>query len=729
MLGIQKVECLDNYLDYIPPGDLPAAIAANTEFDYPIFIYRGRVSAANVIGVVRPYEGSLTAAANYGLVGGNAHLKNGPALEARVLKAFFYEGADGLTFYMIQNSAGGEFSNTARIFVTEKNNSTGSELVLSDEPGDLIVVDSDSTKKLLELPLDSTMFDGLFTYVNETAGGVIGKFDDLTALRTWEIIFDPIDSGNIIMIKAADGKDDSELILAQGPVKIDYDFSAQREITERQPVSQEDLEDDSSDSENAYGNLVGVSTDVGEDSWWFRFVGDPGGPTGANPYSLLDGTYGNLVGDVNTGKLFSVVSTVANQNIRLWRDYEPGSIGFVSAVANESGGWPVPFQTVDPRIYSIDGPARDRFTDTSLPITIQDLRVLCTCFGSPATTFSITVIDEDGNAWEFPERTIQVRNDFVNALTWISFGDPASDDVVMVETNPDTLDSPPTDTITGTRVDEKFKKELDLRKLKRIIIDIKHAEQDQNVIGIHSIAGMVNNMSRWPEGHPRRASEPWAYAIIEAFATYWGYTEPSNGWPVKPDNVIGYYLWEWWSPPRALKDIWTIIPGFEGESIKSAAGPGVTPLLKDPMEEIRNNRIIFTPIPPTDGCQMLWKQVDWLERGHRIGAACSFYVVIDGMGFIVVKRSVGTDTSCGGGESADNPCVYTFTSSNEGHPAIAWPSMGGEEFIGKPTSGFVTFIKDEDLSTRIIEKLAAGEVTNINGDPLNNIPFIIFPSL
>jgi hypothetical protein len=99
------------------------------------------------------------------------------------------------------------------------------------------------------------------------------------------------------------------------------------------------------------------------------------------------------------------------------------------------------------------------------------------------------------------------------------------------------------------------------------------------------------------------------------------------------------------------------------------------------------------------------------------------------MGFIVVKRSVGTDTTCGGGESADNPCVYTFASAGEGHPAIAWPSMGGEEFIGKPTSGFVTFIKDDDLSTRIIEKLAAGQVTNINGDPLNNIPFIIFPSL
>jgi hypothetical protein len=531
------------------------------------------------------------------------------------------------------------------------------------------------------------------------------------------------------MIKAADGRDDSELILAQGPVKVNLDLS-----TLREPVSEEDLEDDSSDTENAYGNLVGVSTgelqpgESGENTWWFRFVGDPGGPEGAKPYSLFDGTYGNLIGDVGTGKIFAVVSTVADQNIRLWRDYDP-QLGFVDQIDNIAGGWTVPFQTVDPRIYSSNADARNRFTDTSKPITIKDLRVLCTSYGAPATTFSVTIIDSDGNAFEFPERTVERRSDDVNALTWISFGSPTATEVVMVETDPSTLESPPTGTIIGTRVSGKFKKELDMRKIKRVIVDLKHVEQDQNIIGIHTIAGILNDMPRWPAGNSRGVSEPDAYVIIEAFATYWAYVEPANGWPTTPDNVIGYYLWDWWAPPRALKDVWNIIPGFEGESIRSAAGPGVTSLMKDPMEEIRNNRIIFTPIPPTDGCQMFWKQVDWLERGHRIGAACSFYVVIDGMGFIVVKRSIGTDTTCGGGESADNPCVITFTSAGEGHPAIAWPSMGGEEFIGKPTSGFVTFVKDDDLSTRIIDKLAEGEVTMINGDPLNNIPFILFPSL
>ena len=67
VLGIQKVECLDNYLDYMPPGDLPAALAAGTEFEAPIYVYRGRVSSQNVIGVIHPYKGNLTAVNNYGI--------------------------------------------------------------------------------------------------------------------------------------------------------------------------------------------------------------------------------------------------------------------------------------------------------------------------------------------------------------------------------------------------------------------------------------------------------------------------------------------------------------------------------------------------------------------------------------------------------------------------------------------------------------------------------------
>jgi hypothetical protein len=719
-LGIQKVECLDNYLDYVTPANLSAAIAQATDFEAPIFVYRTKVSAANVVGVLRPYKGDQTSISNYGLSGGNAHLGTGPGLEGRVLKVFFYQGADGLSCYMIQNAAGVMSNNKSRIIITEKNNSTGSAVLLSNEPGELIPVDSPSAKKLLDLPLNSHLYDGLFEYVNRTAGGIVGMLDDLTEVRAWEIILDPLDTGDITMIKGGDGKDNTEIVLAQGPVKINFDYS-----TLRQPLGAET--ETESETPAAWGNELSVSTGAGEDSWWFRFVGDPGGPKGGNPYSLFDGTYDPH--RASAGMEYGIFSAMDHQNIRLWRDYQPNGVEFIGAVDGSAGGnWAIPSQTPRAiRIYSINSDAGAKFADATRPITITDLKVLCTCYGANATTFSVTVIDDDGNLFEFPDRTIS-RNTFdVNTLTWVSFGAPTNDEVIVIESDPSILETPPTGTIIGTEVRGQFKKQLDLRKVRRIIVDIKRAEKDKYVLGIHTISAMLDGMARWPSDSQvvdpsKGVAEPQAYAILEGFAVYWRYEVPANGWPKLPDNVINDYLSQWW-PPQALTDIWSMIPDFSGESLDKK------PVIKNPLEEIKANRLIFTTIPPTDGCQMFWKQVEWLERGHRIGAACSFYIVIDGMGFIVVKRSIGIDMACGGGESADNPCIANFVAAGEGHPAIAWPSTNGEEFIGKPTSGYVTFIKDADLSQRILEKLGKGEITKIHGDPINSIPFILFPSI
>lgn len=712
VLGIQKVECLDNYLDYVTPGNLAAAIAAGTDFEAPVWAYRGKVSASSVIGLMRPYKGDQTIVANYGLSGGNAHLGVGPELEEKVVKAFFYEGADGLAFYLIQNAAGAPSSNKSRIVITEKNNSTGSQVLLSNEPGELILVDSPSAKKLLDLPLESHLYDGLFEYANRTAGGIIGKLDDLSEIRNWEIIIDPLDTGDILMFKGCDGKDDSELIFSQGPVKINFDYS-----TLRQPIGDET--EDESETPAAWGAMPGVSIGTGgTESWWYRFIGDPGSAAGMNPYSLFDGTYEQS----GTGKLFGIFSALKHQNIRLWRDFAPGELQFIDAINGPGMAWAMPPQRPDLRIYSINQDARIKFEDQNRPATITDLKILCTCYNATATTFSVSIVDEDGNIFEFPERTISRRTDDVNALTWVSFGSPTASEVVVVESDPSILESPPSGTIIGTEVRGVFRKQLDMRKVRRIMVDLKRVEENQYVLAIHTIAAMMEGMPRWPAGDPKAINEPQAYAIIDAMAVYTRYEVPSDGWPALPTNVIGNYLQQWW-PQQALVDTWHMIPDFSGESLEKK------PLYKNPLEEIKANRIILTPIPPTDGCQMFWKQVEWLERGHRIGAACSFYVVIDGMGFVVTKRSVGIDTTCGGGEDADNPCVANFVSAGEGHPAIAWPSMNGEEFIGKPTSGYVTFVKDEELSSRILDKLNKGEVTNINGDPVNNIPFILFPSI
>jgi hypothetical protein len=272
-----------------------------------------------------------------------------------------------------------------------------------------------------------------------------------------------------------------------------------------------------------------------------------------------------------------------------------------------------------------------------------------------------------------------------------------------------------------------------------MIIDIKSAYAQSTGtpaegLAIHSVAAVVEGdgqrLHRWPDvGSRQDLAEPDAYVILESFARYWAYETPADGYGQQTsDNRVVSDLAKWWIP-QAVTDQWSIIPDFTGEAIQSPRAAGIQTIEKDPTEEIKNNRIIFTTIPPTDGCQMYWKQVVWLERGHRTGAACSFFVTIEGMSFIIVKRSIGVDITCGGGESEDNPCIRTFLLSGDGHPAIAWPSMDGDEFIGRPTSGFVTFTKDQELSDKIIAALNAGNVTNINGEPGSQIQTIIFPVL
>jgi hypothetical protein len=139
-----------------------------------------------------------------------------------------------------------------------------------------------------------------------------------------------------------------------------------------------------------------------------------------------------------------------------------------------------------------------------------------------------------------------------------------------------------------------------------------------------------------------------------------------------------------------------------------------------------NESVLFTPI--NAGCLMPYKQVVWLERGHRIGAACSAVVELDGQKYIIAKRSIGDDNTCGGGESLSNPCISTYISVGLGHPAIAWPTINGEEFVGIPTSGYQGFVFDQSLSDRIMEKIRAGETENVHGDPINNIPFVLMPT-
>lgn len=135
------------------------------------------------------------------------------------------------------------------------------------------------------------------------------------------------------------------------------------------------------------------------------------------------------------------------------------------------------------------------------------------------------------------------------------------------------------------------------------------------------------------------------------------------------------------------------------------------------------SKLIFTKF--REGCQMSWQKIEWYERGWRIGACCGVHVEIDGQKWLVVLRSVGIDTTCGGGESASEECIATFT-PRLGHPAIAWPSIDGDEFFGRPTSGSATFIYDKDMSTKVIAKILNDDLLDFKGDT-SNISVVLFP--
>jgi hypothetical protein len=104
--------------------------------------------------------------------------------------------------------------------------------------------------------------------------------------------------------------------------------------------------------------------------------------------------------------------------------------------------------------------------------------------------------------------------------------------------------------------------------------------------------------------------------------------------------------------------------------------------------------------------------------------------VVEFMGapWAIIKRSIGPDGSCGGGESATTECIAKFL-NERGHPSLAWPVlMPSREGIGVPTSGYVEFVEDAVLESQFLAMLQAGQVTFYHGD-LAEHQVILFPRI
>lgn len=125
-------------------------------------------------------------------------------------------------------------------------------------------------------------------------------------------------------------------------------------------------------------------------------------------------------------------------------------------------------------------------------------------------------------------------------------------------------------------------------------------------------------------------------------------------------------------------------------------------------------------------CDMNLEQIMWYEAGWRTGACCGVEVVAGGITWIVVKRSIGNDVTCGGGESLLTPCIKEAIEQIGTHPSIAFPTVNGEEFMGKPTT-VQRLYRDIDLEIEIMDKILKGEVIQSKGNVIENIEAILFP--
>lgn len=130
-------------------------------------------------------------------------------------------------------------------------------------------------------------------------------------------------------------------------------------------------------------------------------------------------------------------------------------------------------------------------------------------------------------------------------------------------------------------------------------------------------------------------------------------------------------------------------------------------------------------------CSMTGKHLLWYQSEWEAGNCCGVVVTLNGQDYIIVKKTLGDDQACGGGESLDTPCIALFNSDIS--PAIAWPSFDGETFAPIPAHD-VRFYQDPDLTASVLAKIADHTVSSPKGNPngvrhlTHQLSNILFPS-
>lgn len=115
-------------------------------------------------------------------------------------------------------------------------------------------------------------------------------------------------------------------------------------------------------------------------------------------------------------------------------------------------------------------------------------------------------------------------------------------------------------------------------------------------------------------------------------------------------------------------------------------------------------------------CSMPTKLLKEYEDSWYEGKCCGLVTRIANQDYIVVKRSIGDDTSCGGGESESSPCIQHFKDLI-GHPSFAWPTLDGHTFMPLPAARVVSFKYDRTLNDLVMRNLDNQLYVNPQGSP------------
>lgn len=110
-------------------------------------------------------------------------------------------------------------------------------------------------------------------------------------------------------------------------------------------------------------------------------------------------------------------------------------------------------------------------------------------------------------------------------------------------------------------------------------------------------------------------------------------------------------------------------------------------------------------------CKMPRRHLEWYKRSWDTGNCCGVIVNVAGQDYIVVKKTIGNDLLCGGGESESTACIAEF--AELGHPAFAWPTLDGEHFV--PITSDVTFKYDKDLNDIVLNAIKNHKYDGVRG--------------